>query len=65
VKIVVDLDLCQGHGACAEEAPEVFEVGEKRGTVVLRDPSPPEALRTKVAAAVKRCPTRALRVVEE
>jgi ferredoxin len=43
----------------------VFEVDERRGTVVLRDPSPPEALRTKVAAAVKRCPTRALRVVEE
>ena len=21
---VVDLDLCQGHGVCADEAPEVF-----------------------------------------
>jgi len=30
VRVRVDLDLCQGHGTCAEEAPEVFAVDEGR-----------------------------------
>jgi len=24
--VVVDYDLCQGHGVCESEAPEVFSV---------------------------------------
>ncbi|MEE8166399.1 MAG: ferredoxin, partial [Myxococcota bacterium] len=26
MRIEVDLALCQGHGVCVEEAPEVFRV---------------------------------------
>jgi ferredoxin len=26
VKIKVDRDLCQGHGVCRTEAPELFDV---------------------------------------
>jgi len=65
VKIRVDLDLCQGHGACAAEAPEVFSVDESESRVIVLDSSPAEALRSRVEAAVKYCPTRALRIVEE
>ena len=65
MKIQVDLDLCQGHGVCAGEAPEVFELDKTTSKVVVRDQSPPESLRPKLAAAVKYCPTRALRILEE
>jgi ferredoxin len=65
MKIVVDLDLCQGHGVCAEEAPELFALDTATSKVVVQDAHPPEALRAKLAAAVKYCPTRALRIVEE
>ena len=27
LRVEVDRDLCQGHGVCESEAPEVFEVG--------------------------------------
>jgi len=64
VKIVVDRDLCQGHAVCESEAPEVFTV-PKNGTVEVLDPSPPPTLRGKVEAAVKYCPTHALRLVED
>jgi ferredoxin len=60
MRVVVDWDLCQGHGACKTEAPEVFDVNEKKGVVIVLQESPPETLRTKVQAAVKYCPTRAL-----
>jgi ferredoxin len=60
MRIRVDFGLCQGHGSCAADAPEVFAVDEKKGAVIVKLESPPEALRARVQAAVKYCPTRAL-----
>ena len=65
MRIRVDFDLCQGHGVCRNEAPEVFGVDTERQHVVLLDERPPEALREKVRAAVRFCPTRALSIEEE
>ena len=62
MRLVVDRDLCQGHAACEEEAPEVFRVPKGASTVEVLLPEPPEALRAKLQAAVKYCPTRALRI---
>ncbi len=68
MRVVVDRDLCQGHGVCTGEAPEVFRVVERAGDyaqVELLIESPPEALRAQVEAAVRYCPNRALRIVED
>jgi ferredoxin len=65
VRIRVDFDLCQGHGTCAEEAPEVFAVDESSSKVIVRAECPPEALRAKVKTAVRFCPTRALSLTED
>jgi ferredoxin len=65
VRIKVDLDLCQGHGVCRNEAPEVFGVDPDRQQVIVKDERPPESLREKVRAAVRYCPTSALSIVEE
>jgi ferredoxin len=62
--VQVDLDLCQGHGVCESEAPAVFELGKNASVTVLQ-PEPPETLRTAVEAAVRFCPTSALRINEE
>lgn len=67
MKVVVDRELCQGHGVCMDEAPEVFLVVERAGnysqTSLLQE-SPPEVLRAKLEAAVRLCPNRALKIVE-
>ena len=66
MKVTVDLDLCQGHGVCAGECPEVFAVQERPGgygQVQLLLEHPPETLRAKVQAAAKFCPNRVIRVV--
>jgi sterol 14-demethylase len=63
-RIVVDRDLCQGHGVCESEAPEVFEVSKARSVVVLDD-TPGDRQRKAVEAAVKYCPTHALKIVED
>jgi len=64
VKIFVDRDLCQGHGVCESEAPEVFSVS-KDGVLTVLDASPPGSLRPKVDLAVSYCPTHALRIEED
>ncbi|GAB10489.1 3Fe-4S ferredoxin [Gordonia araii NBRC 100433] len=63
MRIEVDLDLCQGHGMCEMEAPEVFEA--HRDYVEILDKEPDESLRPAVEAAVRYCPTQALRIVED
>jgi ferredoxin len=64
MKVEADLDLCQGHAMCAMEAPDVFAVAKHGDVEILLDPVP-EDLRGDVEAAVKYCPTQALRIVED
>jgi sterol 14-demethylase len=63
-RVVLDLDLCQGHAACVGEAPEVFRVRDL-GKVELVDEQPSPALRDKVEAAARYCPTHTIRIVED
>jgi sterol 14-demethylase len=63
-RIVVDRDLCQGHGVCENEAPDVFEVS-KDGALTVLDETPGDDQRKAVEAAVKYCPTHALTIVED
>ena len=66
MRIVVDLQLCQGHGMCEDSAPEVFRVVESGdGTyshVEILAPEPVASLHPVVEEAVRFCPTRALSI---
>jgi ferredoxin len=57
-----DRDLCQGHGVCQGEAPEVFRLNPDENKAELLVTSPDEGLRARVALAVQHCPTRALSI---
>jgi ferredoxin len=63
MRIEVDLDLCQGHGMCEMEAPDLFEA--ERDSVKLLDPQPDDSHLEDVKRAVRYCPTQALRIIEE
>ncbi len=62
VKIVIDRSLCSGFGACAELAPEIFEV-DGEGLVSLRVGSSDDDTAAFEAAAA--CPMAAISVFEE
>ena len=66
MRVVVDEQLCQGHGMCEDAAPEVFRVRESAdGTYSLVEilvTEPDASLREKVEDAVRFCPNRALRL---
>jgi ferredoxin len=60
-RIVIDRSLCSGFGACAELAPEIFEL-EPGGVASARvgDSSDPIVLE-----AANACPMAAITIVEE
>ena len=60
-RIVIDRSLCSGFGACAELAPEIFEVDDG-GLVSLRVGTSDDSAVLDAAAA---CPMAAITVVEE
>jgi ferredoxin len=64
MRVSVDLDLCQGHGVCESEAPPVFELA-KNSKVTILDHQPDEGMRAMVEAAVRFCPTSALRISDK
>ena len=61
MRIVVDRDLCEGNAVCMKVAPEVFTVDDDDQSQLLMD-DPPEDLRSKIEAAVRRCPRQALKL---
>ncbi len=63
-RVCVDRDLCQGHGDCAQEAPEVFEVVDATRKVRVKDETPDPTLRAQVELAARHCPTRAITIEE-
>ena len=62
LRVRVDRDLCQGHGVCVNEAPEVFALDRAAMKVRVLEQSPPPSRRVAVESAVRYCPTHALSV---
>jgi ferredoxin len=66
-RVKVDMQLCQGHGECAEEAPEVFDVNYDASVypkVKVLKARLDESLREQVESAVKYCPNHVISIVE-
>jgi ferredoxin len=68
MRVVIDVELCGGHGVCQGEAPEIFKVVDLPGgyahVEVLLE-RPPEELRPRAEAAARHCPNRVIQIVED
>ena len=64
MRIQIDRDLCQCHGVCTGDAPEVFTFDDD-GELLVLEPNPPEALKAQVETALKFCPTGAISLVND
>jgi ferredoxin len=63
MKIVVDLNRCQGYAQCAFLAPAVFEIhGEE---ALMYTPRAPAHERERVRRAAAACPVQAILVEDE
>ena len=67
-RVKVDLDLCQGHAVCMNDAPELFDLERdpKSGQdkVVLLNENPGPELLARARTAARHCPTHALSIEE-
>jgi ferredoxin len=64
MRVIVDLDRCEGHARCVEVAPDVFALNDEGQSVVLVE-HPSEELRPQIERAVRLCPRQAITIVEE
>jgi ferredoxin len=64
MRITTDTDKCVGAGQCVYCAPEIFDQDED-AVVMLLDRSPDDSQLDLVRAAVDRCPSGALALVED
>jgi ferredoxin len=63
MRIDVDSDRCEGHGLCAAQAPEVFELDDDALVHLRVAGDIPAELRDSAARAAGVCPVAALRPV--
>ncbi|GAB6983793.1 ferredoxin [Nocardioides pyridinolyticus] len=63
MKIEADLAACLAYGNCVAAAPDVYDLPDQKVEVLL--PEPPPELQAAARKGVRRCPAKALRIVEE
>ena len=61
MKVVVDLELCEGHARCVSAAPMVFQVSEE-DLVEVREENVTAEHESGIELAVANCPRQALRL---
>jgi ferredoxin len=65
MRVIADLDLCQGHQLCLAEDPEVFAFDADADHVVIATAEVGEEHRSALTQAVKYCPAFALSLQED
>lgn len=60
MRVLLDVDACQGHNRCYALAPELFDVDDYGQAVVLGDGEVPAELEEKARLAVANCPEFAI-----
>jgi ferredoxin len=65
MRVIADREVCIGSGNCVFAAPQVFDQDDDVGLVVLLTPEVPPDHAAAVRDAVARCPSGALRIVED
>lgn len=63
MRIVLDTELCTGHGRCYTLSPELFDADERGHCVVLAAEVPPGA-EAAARQGAENCPERALTVAD-
>jgi ferredoxin len=58
MKVSIDAELCTGCGACADDVPDMFEMGDEIAEVKQADV--PADLESAVSQAAEDCPAEAI-----
>ena len=64
MKIIADIEACQGYANCVIEAPDVFDIDESSAKVIVLNATPTPDLVDDVRRAAASCPVKALTIEE-
>ena len=59
-EVLLDGVKCQGYALCLAVAPDVFDIPDDSAVAVLLRTTFPESDRSRLEAAVRRCPVKAI-----
>lgn len=62
MRVVVNFDVCDAHGDCVVEAPEIFDLGDDDDVVRVLQEEPSEDLRKAAERAAESCPVSAIEI---
>jgi ferredoxin len=63
MKVIADYERCEGHGLCAQQAPEIFELDDDGELIHHFDGSDiPAEHGDAASSAASACPVAALRL---
>ena len=62
MKVIIDRNLCSGHGRCYMLAPDVFGSDDEGYSVLQHEEVPPE-LEAQARTAERNCPEHAISLV--
>ncbi|WP_213455077.1 ferredoxin [Rhizomonospora bruguierae] len=62
IRIVVDRTRCFGYGNCVAALSEVFDLNDEDGVVLVDEEAAQTVAERQLDAAVRSCPTNALRI---
>ena len=64
MRVLLDLERCQGHNRCYALAPEIFDVDDYGIAVLLNDGEVPPGLEDKAMLAIANCPEFAISLAD-
>lgn len=64
MRVVVDLDTCQGYANCVVEAPDLFDVDDETGKAIVLMDEFDSDLAGDAQRAVDNCPVSAITIVD-
>jgi ferredoxin len=63
MRIEADLDACLAYGNCVAVSPEVYDLPDQKVEILM--PEPPADMQAAARKGARRCPAKALRVIED
>ena len=64
MKVICDIELCQGHGRCEAMAPDIFNLNEN-GYLEQEVIQVPPGLEEQARLGAESCPEEILTIVED
>ena len=65
IRVVLDKNVCQGHGQCVIHSPSTFQIDDDTGLALLMEELHDASQLPELTDAMKSCPVGAIKIFQE